>query len=166
MYNHTILLSEKPSLGSITQLNLASIYTHCSLYLFFIPFITVGTLHLFVWLFNPTWLLLWNSRRRKLWPSCWSLSLQGLTQCLAFSGYFVTNCWMNRWITERDPESETSRSSVLSTLPLWQRSPGLPQGPTLMLLILGNHLYSLIHPMNLSAYSVQGCGFTMMNTLY
>lgn len=169
MQNRTILLSEKPSLGPITQLNLLSIYTHCSIYFFFIPFITFGILHLFVWLFNHIWLLLWISRKRKLWPTCWPLSLQDLTQCLGCSGYSVTISWVNRWVTELDPESgiPDSQSSVPSTLPLWQRSPGLPQGPTLILLVLGNHLYSpFIHPTNLSAYSVQGYGFTMVNTLY
>lgn len=45
-------LLRKTFLGSITQLNLGIIYTHCSICLFLISLITVRILHLFVQLFD------------------------------------------------------------------------------------------------------------------
>ena len=50
MQNKTVPLSRKTFLGSITQLSLAIVYTHCSISLLLISLVTVGILLLFMWL--------------------------------------------------------------------------------------------------------------------
>lgn len=140
------------------------------MYFFLISLITVEILHLFAWLFDlhlaPSLDLQEEETINILFTTI------SPVHNIAPAMLWVLSEYVLRWVTQLEPRSETpdSQSSAPSTLPLWGWSPVLPEGPPLIPLVLGSHLYSpfihssFIQPI-LSGYSVQGDGFIMLNTL-